>query len=97
LRISPSAGGNLLGNHSLPLPYHCIFLLGFETTSFRVAIHSGLGSGLYGTFLDKVIIVRNRRVPAWALPVAGALVFAIVLGLWLTSSLYFFGTHAIAL
>ena len=31
---------------TLPVAYHCIFLLGFETTSLRVALHSLLGSAL---------------------------------------------------
>ena len=82
---------------TLPVAYHCIFLLGFETTSLRVALHSLLGSALYGAFLGKVIIVRARGRPGWALPVAGGLVFAILLGLWLTSAFYFFRTHPIAL
>ena len=82
---------------TLPVAYHCIFLLGFETTSLRVALHSLLGSALYGAFLGKVIIVRARGCPGWALPVAGGLVFAILLGLWLTSALYFFRSHPIAL
>jgi hypothetical protein len=75
---------------TLPVAYHCIFLLGFDTTSPRVAIHSVLGSAFYGAFLVKVILVRSGRLPGWALPVAGGLLFAILAGLWLTSSLYLF-------
>ena len=82
---------------TLPVAYHCIFMLGFETTSLRVAIHSVLGSAFYGAFLVKVILVRSGGLPGWALPVAGGLLFAILVGLWLTSSLYFFGSHPITL
>jgi hypothetical protein len=78
---------------TLPVAYHCIFLLGFETTSLRVAIHSILGSAFYGTFLVKVILVRSERFPGWALPVAGGLLFAILAALWLTSSLYLFRSN----
>lgn len=78
---------------TLPVAYHCIFLLGFETTSPRVAIHSILGSAFYGAFLVKVILVRSERFPGWALPVAGCLLFAILAGLWLTSSLYLFSSN----
>jgi len=80
---------------TLPVAYHCIFLLGFDTTSLRVAVHSVLGSAFYGAFLVKVILVRSRGFPGWALPVAGGLLFAILVGLWLTSALYFFGSNAI--
>jgi len=82
---------------SLPVAYHCIFLAGFETTSLRVAIHSVLGSMVYGVFLGKMIVVRSARFPAWALPVAGMLLFAILAGLWLTSSLYLFSSGPISL
>ena len=82
---------------TLPVAYHCIFLLGFETTSLRVAIHSVLGSTVYGAFLGKMIVVRSGRFPGWALPVAGALLFMILVGLWLTSSLYLFSTTPVTL
>ena len=70
-----------------------VHLLGFETTSPRVAIHSVLGSAFYGAFLVKVILVRSRSLPGWALPVAGGLLFAILAGLWLTSALYLFSSN----
>ena len=82
---------------TVPVAYHCIFLLGFDTTSSRVAIHSVLGAGFYGAFLVKVILVRSGGFPGWVLPVAGGLLFAILVGLWLTSSLYFFGSNPITL
>jgi Family of unknown function (DUF6529) len=82
---------------TLPVAYHCIFLLGFETTSPRVAIHSVLGSAFYGAFLVKVILVRSRGFPGWALPIAGGLLFAILAGLWLTSSLHLFSSGPITL
>jgi Family of unknown function (DUF6529) len=75
---------------TLPVAYHCIFLLGFDTASPRVAVHSVLGSAFYGAFVVKVILVRSRGFPGWALPVAGGLLLVILVGLWLTSSLYFF-------
>jgi len=82
---------------TLPVAYHCIFLLGFATTSPRVAIHSVLGSTFYGACLVKVIVVRSGGLPSWALPVAGGLLFAILAGLWLTSSLYLFRSNPITL
>ena len=75
---------------TLPVAYHCIFLLGFSANSPRVLIHSLLGSALYGAVVAKVLVVRSSRFPAWVLPVAGALLFSILLGLWLTSALVFF-------
>jgi hypothetical protein len=77
---------------TLPVAYHCIFLLGFGTYSFRATIHSLLGSFLYGTFVSKVLIVRSNGLRAWVLPVAGGLLFCIFVGLWLTSAFWFFRT-----
>ncbi|WIG58927.1 MAG: hypothetical protein OJF49_001674 [Ktedonobacterales bacterium] len=82
---------------TLPVAYHCIFLLGFDKSDARVYIHSLLGSSIYGAFLAKVLIVRVNRFPGWALPIAGGLLFAILLGLWLTSAAWFFGTHGVGL
>ena len=75
---------------TLPVAYHCVFLLGFGTHSPRVLIHSLLGSALYGAVVAKVLVVRSSRFAHWVLPVAGGLLFSILLGLWLTSALWFF-------
>jgi Family of unknown function (DUF6529) len=75
---------------TLPVAYHCVFFLGFGTHSPRVLIHSLLGSAFYGAVVTKVLIVRSTRFAPWVLPVAGGLLFSILLGLWLTSALWFF-------
>jgi hypothetical protein len=75
---------------TLPVAYHCIFLLGFGADSPRVLIHSLLGSALYGAVVTKVLMVRSSGFASWVLPVAGGLLFSILLGLWLTSALVFF-------
>ena len=79
---------------TLPVAYHCVFLLGFGTRSPRVLIHSLLGSALYGAIAAKVLMVRSTRFAPWVLPVAGSLLFSILLGLWLTSALWFFTSAA---
>jgi Family of unknown function (DUF6529) len=75
---------------TLPVAFHCIFILGFKTTDARVLAHSILGSFVYGVFTVKVLIVRNRAYPAWVLPVAGGTLFAVLAALWLTSSFWYF-------
>ncbi len=82
---------------TVPVAYHCIFLLGFGTYGLRVYVHSLLGSAIYGALMAKVIIVRSSRFPGFALPVAGGILFSIVLGLWLTSALWFFRTAGVSL
>jgi hypothetical protein len=75
---------------TLPVAFHCIFILGFQTTDVRVTIHSILGSFVYGVFVVKVLFVRNHSYPGWVLPVAGGTLFATLAALWLSSSLWYF-------
>lgn len=76
---------------SLPVAYHCLWSIGFATdTTTRALVHSILGCAFYGAFVAKVIAVRNHHLPGWALPVIGGLTFTVLVGVWLTSSLWFF-------
>jgi hypothetical protein len=75
---------------TLPVAFHCIFILGFQTYNTRVLIHSLLGSFFYGVFAVKVLVVRDHRLPGWALPVAGGTLFTFLAALWSTSSLWYF-------
>jgi Family of unknown function (DUF6529) len=76
---------------SLPVAYHCLWSLGFQDTNARVLAHSLLGCTFYGAFAAKVTIVRSRGLPGAALPIAGGLVFAALVAVWLTSALWFIG------
>jgi hypothetical protein len=74
---------------SLPVAYHCLYQLGFQHTTTRVLLHSILGCLFYGAFAAKVMIVRSKNLPGSALPIAGALVFAILVYVWLLSALWY--------
>jgi hypothetical protein len=74
---------------SLPVAYHCLWSLGFQDTSTRVLTHSLLGCAFYGAFAAKVTIVRSRGLPGAVLPLAGALVFVLLVLAWYTSALWF--------
>jgi hypothetical protein len=77
---------------SLPIAYHCLWSLGFESHAdhARRFWHSLFGCAFYGAFTVKVLAVRSRRMPGWTLPVVGGVLFALLIGLWLTSALWFF-------
>ncbi len=77
---------------SLPVAYHCLWALGFQTTTTRVLAHSLLGCLFYGALAAKLLLLRSTRLPGWALPAAGGLLVATLTGIWLTSSLWFFTT-----
>jgi hypothetical protein len=73
---------------SLPIAYHCITAYGVRLTTTRVAVHSITGCVLYGAFVAKVLVVRSRRLPGWALPTAGGLLVAAIAVLWYTAALW---------
>jgi hypothetical protein len=80
---------------SLPVAYHCLYQLAFQDSTTRVLLHSLLGCAFYGAFAAKVVIVRSHTLPGWALPIAGGLVFTILVSVWLTSGLWFISENGI--
>ena len=46
---------------SLPVAYHCLYQLAFQTSSARVLAHSLFGCLFYGAFATKIMIVRGSR------------------------------------
>jgi cytochrome c553 len=78
---------------TLPVAYHCIFKLGFQSLSTRVLVHSLLGCAVYGAFAAKVTIVRLHRFPRFVLPLAGGLLFAVLIGVWYTSAVWLYGQN----
>jgi Family of unknown function (DUF6529) len=75
---------------TLPVFFHCVTILGFQTPDARVAIHSLAGTFVYGVFAAKVLVVRDRTLPGWTLPAAGLSLASVLVVLWLTSSLWYF-------
>ena len=102
LRFLPDRGAAIATAHrwsgriaflcTLPVFFHCVTILGFQTPDARVALHSIVGTFLYGVFVAKVLIVRDHSLPAWALPTAGLTLASLLGVLWLSSSLWYFTT-----
>jgi cytochrome c553 len=85
--------GRLAFACTLPVVYHCILKLGFQSPSTRVLAHSLLGCAVYGAFAAKVTIVRLHRFPRLVLPLAGGLLFAVLIGAWYTSAVWLYGQN----
>ena len=62
-----------------------------------MAVHSLAGCFLYGAFAAKLVIVRSRRLPGWALPLAGGTLVALVALLWYSSALWYFNDDSLPL
>ena len=87
--------GTLAFGFSVPVAYHCLWSLGFAatgsdgTSSTRIVVHSFLGCVFYGIFTMKVLCVRTRGLPGWTLPVVGGITFAVLVLIWVTSSVWY--------
>lgn len=74
--------------------YHCLWALGLESGRFedgqrvplRTVLHGVLGCVVFGAAVVKIVAVRSRRAPGWMLPVAGGLLFALLILVVLTSA-----------
>lgn len=75
---------------TLPVAVHCMWALGFGTRSPRVLAHSVAGCAFYGAYAAKMLGLRMRGLPSWALPVLGGTVLSLFAVLWLTAALWFF-------
>ncbi len=79
--------------------YHCLWTLGVVTGTWadgrpvtaRTVVHALLGCAAIGALVVKVVAVRSRRAPGWFLPVAGGLLFALLVGAVMTSALWYVG------
>ena len=84
--------GRLAVLFTLPVVAHCLYALGFQYDTGRVLIHSLLGCFFFGAFAAKMLVLSRDDAPRGLLPVIGGVVFSALVGLWLTSSLWFFTT-----
>jgi hypothetical protein len=79
--------------------YHCLWSLGLEVgtlpngepVSTRSFVHGLLGCAVVGGIVVKVSAVRSRRAPGWFLPVAGGLLFSLLILAILTSAIWYIG------
>jgi hypothetical protein len=84
----------------LVVAYHCLWVLGLETGSYaggqpvatRTVLHGILGCAVVGALVVKVVAVRSRRAPGWFLPVAGGLLFVLLIGVVMTSAVWYVNT-----
>ena len=86
---------------SVFVAYHCLWALGLESGTLadgepvgtRTVVHGVLGCAVFGAIFVKVVAVRSRRAPGWFLPVAGGLLFALLVVVVLTSAVWYLGVR----
>lgn len=77
---------------AIPVAIHCLYAVGFQVGQPRALAHSLLGCLFFGAFVVKMLGLRKDGLRGWVLPVLGGSVFTLLVGLWLSSSLWFFST-----
>lgn len=77
---------------AVPVAVHCLYALGFQTYDPRVLFHSLAGCLFFGVFTMKMLSLPKQGLSKWTFPVLGGLVFTVLVGIWLSSSLWFFST-----
>jgi Family of unknown function (DUF6529) len=82
---------------TIPVALHCVWSLGFVTSTPRVLLHSIFGCAFYGAYAAKMLGLRLRGLPGWAVPVLGGTVFALFVLVWLSSALWFFTRSGVPL
>ena len=87
--------GAVLFALTIPIAIHCFLAYGIVLTDARHVIHSIAGCVFYGAFVAKVLLVQSRRLPGWALPVAGGLLALLVALLWYTSALWYYNGFSV--
>ncbi len=86
---------------SLFVAYHCLWSLGLEVgtlpdgepVSTRTFVHGLIGCAVIGAMVVKIVAVRSRRAPGWFLPVAGGLLFSLLVLAVLTSAVWYISTE----
>ena len=61
-------------SHTYPVALNCLLTFGFESMSTRVVVHSIAGCAFYGAYTAKMLGLRLRGLPRWAVPVLGGTV-----------------------
>jgi hypothetical protein len=95
------AAGTLALLLTVFVAYHCLWALGLEVgtlpdgeaVSTRTLVHGLIGCAVIGAMVVKIVAVRSRRAPGWFLPVAGGLLFSLLVLAILTSAVWYIGTE----
>ncbi|MDR7255407.1 hypothetical protein J2X46_004414 [Nocardioides sp. BE266] len=77
--------------------YSCLWALGLEVghlhtgepVPLRAVVHGVLGCAVFGAVVVKLVAVRARRAPGWFLPVAGGLLFTLLVAVVVTSAAWY--------
>ncbi len=79
---------------SIPVVFHCIWALGYQSDNSRVVVHSLFGFVAYGLYVAKILTARSDEPPERSLAVLGSLLGFALLAAWWSSALVFYAGTA---
>ena len=82
--------GRLAVLATIPVAFHCIFILGFQTTDARVFAHFAARLVRLRRPGSQALVRPRPRPSALACPACRGTLFTILAALWSTSSLWYF-------
>jgi hypothetical protein len=88
--LTHRVSGTLAVLLTLPIAFHCLWSLGFQSTDTRVLVHALFGCTFYGAFVTKILALKTKSSPGWLLPVAGGLLFSALVLVVSTSAIWYF-------
>jgi Family of unknown function (DUF6529) len=77
----------------VPIGVFCLYGIGFQAYDARVLAHSLLGCLFFGVFTVKMLMLTKRGIAGWVVPLAGGVVFTVLVSAVLTSAAWYFTTH----
>ena len=89
-RRAHRVSGTLAFLLAIPVAYHCLWALGFQSGNTRVLVHGIAGCVFFGALATKILIVRGRAAANFAFILAGGALFAALVAVWLTSAFWYF-------
>ena len=93
-RVAPTRGAHAR-LVSQPGADHSRRARGFESYTGRVLLHSLAGCLVYGAFVVKVVGLHAAAAPRWLVPVAGGVLFTLLVVTVLTSAVWYLGTQGL--
>ncbi|MEZ5244645.1 MAG: DUF6529 family protein [Acidimicrobiales bacterium] len=79
--------GTLAFGITLPVVFHCVWTVGYQSSDSRLVVHSIVGCIAYGFYVAKILAVRRDDLAPWAVPLTGSLLGVAMLVAWWTSAL----------
>ncbi len=75
---------------TLPVVFHCVWSLGYQTPTLRVGLHSAAGCAVYGAWAATALMPWHDQERRWIRPTVGAVLAGAFVTTWWSGALWYF-------